>query len=273
MPFRHVLQSVAITAVATAVTSSTLAGAVRQGGLRHGSGIMDRMSQRRASTTPRSSLWQPSRPERLALMVLAALACVLAHEATYLVAFGGGAPFATAMRTSGHDGYWLWLVGAVGLATLALAAATVRQLLRLHREAGALPADDRGLGLRSYLTLTLAAWARLALLAGMLYTLQENAEALAAGLPIQGLDVVLRHGCLPLALILIATLVVALVAALVHWRRLVLLGRLAAGPRTWSRARSSVRSATTTLPLRSRVPASNGSRAPPARHWSLPTAA
>jgi len=205
-------------------------------------------------------------------MVLAALACVLAHEVTYLVAYGGGATFATAMRTSGHDGYWPWLVSAVAIATVGLVLVTTRQLIRLHREATQLPAENDGLGLRSYVSLTLRAWARLALMAGLLYTLQENAEALAAGLPIQGVDVALRHGCLPLVLVLLATLVVAAVAALVHWRRLALLGRLAAGPRVWSRPTGGARGVRTTPALRSRVPAANGSRAPPSDRRSLPTA-
>jgi len=174
-------------------------------------------------------------------MLLALLACVLAHEGTYLVSYGGGASYASAMRSTGHDGYWLWLVVAVVAATVGLAFVAALQLRRLRREATASPTTSGGDGLRGYLSLLLGSWARLAIIAGCLYSVQENAEAIAAGLPVQGADVLLRHGLMPLLLVLLATLMVALVAALVHWRRLVLLGRIPALAHAWPPAVSTPR--------------------------------
>lgn len=221
------------------------------------------MSQR-AALTLRSSKRQLARPERLAWVVLAALACVLAHEATYLLSYGAGTTYAATMTQTGHDGYWLALLLAVTVATVGLALVAIRHLRRLHREAASAPTLSDGDGIGGYLSLAVGSWARLALAAGLLYTAQENAEALLAGAPVQGLDVVLRHGALPLLMILLATLVVALVAALVHWRRLVLLGRIAVPVHDWDPAAALAHPRfDAALPGRSHIPGSQGSRAPP----------
>jgi|GEM_PF-3488168 len=227
------------------------------------------MSQRRASLTLRSSVRRPARLERVAFTLLALLACVLAHEGTYLVSFGSGASYASAMRSTGHDGYWLWLVAAVVAAIAGLTMVAAVQLRRLRREVTASPTTGDGDGLRDYLSLLLGSWARLALMAGLLYTAQENAEAIAAGLPVQGVDVLLRHGLAPLVLVLLATLIVALVAALVHWRRLVLLGRIPATAHDWAPAVSTPRLRHgLRLAFRTRVPGARASRGPPRRDWS-----
>lgn len=169
--------------------------------------------------------------------MLALLACLVAHEATYQLLYPAPGAYRAAMTVMGHDGYWLGLTLGVALATVALAAVAAMQLRRLRREAAttpALAAEEAG-GTGAYLRLVAGTWARLALMATAIYTVQENLEAMAAGLPFRGLDVILGHGLLPLLVVLAATLLVALAVALVRWRRRVLLGRLAAAPRPWSR--------------------------------------
>jgi uncharacterized membrane protein len=185
----------------------------------------------------RRSVAAPARAERIAWAVLAVLACMVAHEATYQLVYPGREAYRAAMTLLGHDGYWLVLSMAVGVATLALVGVAAIQLRRLHREVASTPAlaADEGTGIRGYLRLAAATWLRLGVLAALVYTAQENVEALGAGLPLRALDVILGHGLLPLAIIIAATLLMALVVALVRWRRRVLLGRLAAVPRPWPR--------------------------------------
>lgn len=196
------------------------------------------MSQARPPVAVRRSASAPAPAERAAWAVLALLACVLAHEAVYQLVYPGPNAYRAAMSVMGHDGYWLGLSLAVAVTTIALAMVAVVQLRRLHREAASTPAlaaDERA-GLAAYLRLVGATWLRLALLATLVFTVQENLEALGAGMPMPGLDVVLGHGVLPLVVILAATLLMALVVGLVRWRRRVLLGRLAAAARPWSRS-------------------------------------
>ncbi len=184
------------------------------------------MSQARPPVAVRRSASASAPAERASWAVLALLACVLAHEAVYQLVYPGPNAYRAAMTVMGHDGYWVGLSLAVGVTTVALVMVAVAQLRRLHREAASTPAlaaEERG-GLAAYLSLVGATWLRLALLATLVFTAQENLEALGAGMPMSGLDVVLGHGVLPLLVILAATLVMALAVGLVRWRRRVLLG-------------------------------------------------
>jgi hypothetical protein len=169
--------------------------------------------------------------------VLAVLACTLAHEATYQLLYRGGDAYRTAMTLLGHDGYWMGLTLGVGVSVVALAGVAATQLLRLRDEASSTPAlaADETPGLRSYLGLVGGTWLRLALLASLIYTAQENLESVTAGMSLRGLDVILAHGLLPLLVMLGATLLMALAIGLVRWRRRVLLGRLSTQDRAWSR--------------------------------------
>ena len=155
---------------------------------------------------------------------------------------------------------------AVGAATLALVGCSWRSSSAASTgEAASTPAlaADEHTGPVAYLRLVGATWLRLALLAALMFTAQENLEAVAAGLPIRGLDVILGHGLLPLLVILATTLLMALAVALVRWRRRVLLGRLAAAARAWSRARSPSRHGGPDPLLGFRPADTWGSRAPP----------
>ena len=222
------------------------------------------MTHARPLLGDRRSSARPSRVERGGWRVLAVLACVLAHEATYQLMYGGGSSRA-AMTLRGHDGDWLGLSLGVAVATSALVAVVAVQLRRLRREAASTPAlaSDEASAAAAYLRLVGATWMRLALLALLFFTAQENLEAVAAGLPVRGLDVVLGHGMAPFLVVLATTLLMSLALALVRWRRRVLLGRLTAAVRPWSRA-SARRSPVAAQP----VPALHlvgawGSRAPP----------
>lgn len=226
------------------------------------------MSQARPPVAVRRSASASAPAERASWAVLALLACVLAHEAVYQLVYPGPNAYRAAMTVMGHDGYWVGLSLAVGVTTVALVMVAVAQLRRLHREAASTPAlaaEERA-GLAAYLSLVGATWLRLALLATLVFTAQENLEALGAGMPMSGLDVVLGHGVLPLLVILAATLVMALAVGLVRWRRRVLLGRLSALARPWSRPRAARRrlGSETHAPQRHSI-GTRSSRAPPPR--------
>ena len=79
------------------------------------------MTHARPLLAVRRSIAMPSRVERVGWLVLAVLACVLAHEATYQLMYGGGS-YRAAMTLLGHDGYWLGLSLGVAVATSALVA-------------------------------------------------------------------------------------------------------------------------------------------------------
>jgi hypothetical protein len=225
------------------------------------------MTATRPLLAVRRSSTAPVRTERLGWLVLAVLACALAHEASYQLMYGGAESYRAAMSVLGHDGYWVGLSIALGIATLALLAVAVVQLRRLGREAASTPALATGeaSGPMAYLGLVAGTWLRLAVLAVLMFTAQENLETLAVGMPVRGLDVILAHGLLPLLVILATTLLMSLAVALVRWRRRVLLGRLAAAPRAWSRA-SAQRRRIPTRPAPGVMSSDAwGSRAPPAR--------
>jgi hypothetical protein len=196
------------------------------------------MTHARPLLAVRRTLTMPSRVERVGWLVLAMIACMLAHEASYQLMYRGAESYRAAMTLLGHDGYWIGLSVGVGVATLALVALAAIQLQRLRREAVSTPAlaPDEAQGPTAYLRLVSTTWLRLTLLALLIFTAQENLEALAAGLPLRGLDVVLGHGMSPFLVIIATTLIMSFAVALVRWRRSVLLGRLAAAARSWSRA-------------------------------------
>jgi uncharacterized membrane protein len=223
------------------------------------------MSAARPLLAVRRSAPRPARLERIGWFVLAALACLLAHETTYQLLYPGRA-YRAAMTVTGHDGYWLGLTVALAIALLGLVVVALVQLVRLRREAASTPAlaSDEAAGVGGYLRLVRSTWLRLAVLAMLMFTAQENLEALAAGLPLRGIDVVLGHGLLPLFMILLTTALVALVVALVRWRRRLLLGRLAAAAHPWSRDAARRRRPASAFPAPVRLLAGAWvSRAPP----------
>lgn len=223
------------------------------------------MTRTRPLLAVRRSISVPTRLERVGWLVLAVLACVLAHEVSYQLMYRGAESYRAAMTLLGHDGYWLGLTAAVGAATLALVGVVLVQVRRLQREAASTPAlaADEAAGAMPYLRLAGATWLRLAFLAALVFTAQENLEALVAGQSLRGLDVILGHAAVPLLVVLATTLLMALAVALLRWRRRVLLGRLSAAARAWSRL-ARRRRPTHVLPAPARRPdGALASRAPP----------
>jgi hypothetical protein len=139
------------------------------------------------------------------------------------------------MRILGHEGYWLAAVTIVAILAGSLAWVSLVQLRRLRREAAVAPAIDPRGGAPTLVALTAGVWWRLALSGLVLFLLQENLEAIAIGAAAPGLDVIIGPDLLaPLAIAILALLLAAVVA-LVHWRRLVLLGRIRALAPSWPR--------------------------------------
>ncbi len=167
--------------------------------------------------------------------VLAAVAVMLAHELVYQLRFGPGDGYQGAMRLLGHEAYWLAAVAIVAILAGSLAWVSLVQLRRLRREAAAAPDIDPGGGARTLTALTVSIWWRLALSGLVLFLFQENLEAIAIGAAAPGLDVIIGPDLLAPLAITIMALVLAAVVALVHWRRLVLLGRIRALAPSWPR--------------------------------------
>ncbi len=198
------------------------------------------------------------------------IALVLSHSLVYLVRYGSA--YGEALAHEGHDLAWTVAVWSVGILGGVLAIAGVLRLLWLERAAGrsaeasAGPTDDRwgpatGGSLRPWLQSAL----RLALVTGVLLTLQENAEHLAAGLPLQGPLLLLRADY-PFALAIVAatSLAVSLVVHLYRRRRDELLARLRRAATAFVPARAVGRAVRTFLqPPASVLGRVGGLRAPP----------
>ncbi len=201
----------------------------------------------------------------VATLVLASLAA--SHELIYLLAHGPGAEYARAMQEGGHDRYWTTFILTVAVVSLGLVAVALRQIRRLSRQAsmirtGRLSVDDRGLGLLARLT------ARLWLLVGpatsVAFIVQENLETTTAGHPLPGMGVVSGEHAVALPVIAFASLLVALIGALVRWGRHVLLARLRRS--LWPvrrRAPRTLRPSSISRPTSASTVRSHGLRAPP----------
>ena len=205
-------------------------------------------------------------------MVMASLA--VSHELIYLLAHGTGDAFARAMQAGGHDGYWLQFALTVAGVTLGLSVVAVRQLRRLRQQsdaasAGRLVIRDTGRAVLGRMTGGL--WLLVAAGTALAYVAQENLEVFAMTGRLPGLEVVTGAQIAAIPMIALTSLVVAVVGALMRWRRHVLLARIRAARapirRTPARARrpasaERLRSLTTTR--------SHGLRAPPDRGLPSP---
>ena len=201
----------------------------------------------------------------LATLVMASLAA--SHELIYLLAHGAGAEYDRAMREGGHGRYWTGFVLTVAGITLVLALIVVRQLRRLHRQTslvrtGRLRVDDDGLGLFARQATRL--WLLVSAGTSLAFMAQENLETLAAGHPLPGLDVVSGEHAVALPVVAFVSSLVALVGALVRWRRQVLLARLhrSTDP-VQRRAPRTLRPSSISRPSSVSVVRSHGLRAPP----------
>jgi len=211
----------------------------------------------------------PSALRRFAVVATLALAALAAgHELVYLLSHGAGDGYAAAMREGGHDRYWTSFVLVVVAVTAGLAAVVAVQLRRLRRLAASVHwagVEVRDGGVGRFTGLLGGLWLRVAVITSVGYVVQENLETATAGATPAGLGVVAGEHALALPILVLVSLVVAVVGALVGWRREVLLARLRV--RTAFRRRGAVAlrgPIAAELPHPPAAPDRNGVRAPPA---------
>lgn len=153
------------------------------------------------------------------LGVFLAVVAALGHDAVFAARYGLGRELASALRRSGHDGWWGPLVLSVAtFAGLVLAVQVVRVLALSRRTARCRP-RRRLPPAPSYSREWLRLWAILLPAASAIFVVQEELEHQAVGAAGHGLGTLVgpEH---PLA-IPVLTLVagaVAAVAALLRWR-------------------------------------------------------
>ncbi len=202
----------------------------------------------------------------LGALSLAALA--LSHELIYLIAHGAGAGYTAAMREGGHDRYWtsfvlilLVVTGCLGV----VAAAQWRRLRRLAADvhAGTVRVNDGSLD--RFLGLLGPLWIRVSAGTIAAYVIQENIETASTGAPLPGVGVLGGEHAIGLPVLFAVSLVIAVVGALVGWRREVLLARIRAAARGRLRApAATLRPALAAARLGGRREGRrNGVRAPP----------
>ena len=199
-----------------------------------------------------------SRPWKIAL-ILATV--ILGHEFTYLIAYGLNG-YDAAMREVGHERYWLSLVFIVASLTLGLVAITTRQLLRLRRLAASIRPSPNELPLFRGMIEHL--WRRTAIGAMVFFYIQENVESVTSGNEAPGLAVFLGEHLAAIPILATVGLVVAIIGAVVAWRREVLLLRLRSVATATGRAPRRERDSGTSEPHSVDVFRGNGVRAPPA---------
>jgi hypothetical protein len=165
--------------------------------------------------------------------VLQLVALVLAHDLVFLARYGSR--FGEALVHSGHGEAWSAAVMTSAGLAIALAAAGVFRLARLGllvHQRGRVhldPAAARSLDARSLLRGWLRLALRIAILSTVLLTIQENVEHWSTGQGLPGLGILLSAEYPDALSITIAVaFAVSLVAALLEWRRRVLLARLRA---------------------------------------------
>jgi len=165
---------------------------------------------------------------RLRFVALVAVGALVAHDAVFAAQYGLDERREIALAGTSHE-YWpVFTVLALLLGTVGIGGA-VAGMLRLGRSLRGVPTVRPPGGTPGYAGEMLRLWPRLFLAITLAFTLQENAEHLAAGLGLPGLWV-LSWPAYPLALPVLAvvTLLLAAAGAWLRWRTDVLAGRLAA---------------------------------------------
>ena len=198
-------------------------------------------------------------------LVLAILA--VSHELTYVVAHGLGQGYNEAMVNGGHEAYWGAFLATTLAAVAALFAAAVtqmRRLLRLSERVRMSGVVVRDCGSRPLLRAVARRWPRLMAASSIAFLVQENLERMGAGSD-PGLQVVTGDRAVALPLLLLASLAVAIVAAIYRWRRDVLLAIVRTGMRSRRRTAPAPRPTGVWSPAATSVGNRlHGLRAPPA---------
>lgn len=161
---------------------------------------------------------------RLGQLGLVLATIVLGHELTYLLAHGLNG-YHAAMQEAGHERFWTTLLLAVAGIGSILTFVTVRQLRRLQRLTAGAKAPrpfERSL----FRGLLARVWRKTALLALLVYYVQENFESVTSSHSAPGLDVFLGEHISAVPVLLLVALLVSVVGALVAWRRDVLIRKL-----------------------------------------------
>ena len=157
-----------------------------------------------------------------------ALSTLAAHQVAYSLAAGSAEAYAATMSATGHDGIWLPLVAIVLFALSLVGFVAARRLLDLSARAARGAGRPAEVPIRVYAGMVAAHWPRFAAATAIIYAVQENTERALAGATPPGLDVLIAHGPGPVLGIVVASLLVAAVAALVRWRSRVLVARIRA---------------------------------------------
>jgi hypothetical protein len=167
----------------------------------------------------------------LGAAALQVVALVLAHELVFLARYGSR--YNEALIHGGHGDGWSAAVttsAALAVALLALGAFRIARLgLLVRRHDGAFDAVHGSLATRSLLRAWLRIAPRTAVLSVVLLSIQENVERASMGQAAPGPGLLLSPEYAGGLWITIAVgLAVGLVAALLEWRRSVLIARLRA---------------------------------------------
>ena len=168
----------------------------------------------------------------LGFLTMTLVALVVAHNLVFLLAYG--ARFEEALAHSGHTGTWETAVAVVLAAGSGLLGVALWRLYRLAAIARAVAAYEVRLAPSSipFGRRLLALWLRLAVATTLLFFVQENLEHFASGQVPPGLGVLGSADYPNAALVLAAVcLAVAIVGALLGWRRDLLLARISAAGR------------------------------------------
>ncbi len=161
------------------------------------------------------------------------VALVVAHNLVFLLGYG---PLSgQALARTGHGDAWQTAVITVlgtGACLLGIALWRLYRLDLLARAHGHRASDPRESSIEAVDSGFANLWGRLTAATAFLFLVQENTEHLLSGHELPGLSV-LGSAEYPDALLVIGgvALVVALVGALIRWRRAILTGRIAAAIR------------------------------------------
>jgi hypothetical protein len=168
----------------------------------------------------------------LGFLAMMLVALVVAHDLVFLFAYG--AAYDEALAHSGHDATWSTAVAVVLAAGFGLLGLAIWRLYRLGLIARTdAPTEGRlDPGPGDFGGRLAGLWLRLAGATTLLYVVQENIEHQRVGEALPGLGV-LGSAEYPHAALIIAgvAFAVALVGALLGWRRDLLIARIAAALR------------------------------------------
>ena len=207
---------------------------------------------------------------RFAALVFGSL--LLSHELVYMLAHGS-VGYDQAMGQGGHDRYWtsfaITVIGVCG----ALTITTARQLRRLGALGAAAKRGSRVVAPGNWQGLasgTLRLWVVVAVVTATTFLVQENAERVLVGQDAPLLGAISGEHALALPVIALVSFLVALVGALVRWRRDLLLARLdAEGSVRPAGAAPALRPDSAHMGLPAASVAAHGLRAPPASGFAL----